>query len=430
MEELRREERRDGTERVTHETLASNGRRRVGSVAVTREGVAALEDEEDTDGDEGQGDDGRDPVKVLVLGEGVDEETNGQPDGAEESTVQSGLGLRVLAPLHHAFELLDLEEVETEADRGTQDQGDVGKTRDTLVPALLLVESDGDDGEEEEGQEPGETDPETEEEHDRLGDQHLDGLDGRAVQHVLDTGGLDLVGGAVALVTGLGTEELSTLGEGHGATGFAESEDNDNTQGDIGETLDTLDPAPAKGLVDESGVDGSADGSQDGNIRESGHGNGTVFRAVHVAESTADQDGADATEETEQGTADDDSGDVLTEGETDEHEREADVGTNVNDSAASQLTEGSQEERSQGTSEVESKETKLAELFRHTEFGSHAANTGAVGCRSETDEESHETEEQRDERLVARVPVEGVLRVFRREFDHNELVAIVLLRAG
>lgn len=120
MEELRGEERRDGTEGVTHETLAGNSGRGVLAVAVGGEGVARLEDEEDTDGDEGKGDDGANPDEVAVLGEGVDEETDGQPDGAEESTVETGFGLdAAVVGLANLVVLADLEEVETESHSGT-----------------------------------------------------------------------------------------------------------------------------------------------------------------------------------------------------------------------------------------------------------------------------------------------------------------------
>lgn len=178
MEELRGEQRRDSAERVTHETLARDGRGGVLAVAVRGKRVAGLKDEEDTDGDEGEGDDGTDPDEVGVLSEGVDEETDREPDGAEEGTVEAGFGLHAaVVGDAERIVLADLEEVHAESDGGTNAERDVGQTGGTLAPAVLLLESDGDDRKEEEGQEPGEGDPETKEEHDGLGEEHLDGLD-------------------------------------------------------------------------------------------------------------------------------------------------------------------------------------------------------------------------------------------------------------
>lgn len=75
--------------------------------------------------------------------------------------------------------------------------------------------------------------------------------------------------------------------------------------------MDPLDPAPADGLVDEAGVDRGADGAEDGDVGEGGHGHGTRVGREHVAEGAADEDRADRTEETEKGAADEDCADVL-----------------------------------------------------------------------------------------------------------------------
>lgn len=269
MEELRGEERRDSAQGVTHETLARDGRGGVLAVAVRGERVAGLEDEEDTDGDEGEGDDGAGPHEVAILSEGVDEETDREPDGAEEGTVETGFGLHaaVVGDTERVV-LADLEEIHAESDGGTDTERDVGETGDTLAPAVLLLEGDGNDGQEEEGQEPGEGDPETEEEHDWFGEEHLDGLDRRVVEHLLDTGGLELSAGDVAVVTGGLAEGLGTLVQGDRATGLTEEDDDGDTERDVGETLNTLNPAPAEGLVDETGVDGGTHGTQDSDIGE------------------------------------------------------------------------------------------------------------------------------------------------------------------
>lgn len=76
VEELAGEERRDGSEGVTQETLASDGGGGRGSVTVGRVRVGGFEDEVDSEGDGCQGDGRRDPVDVAVLREGVNEEAD------------------------------------------------------------------------------------------------------------------------------------------------------------------------------------------------------------------------------------------------------------------------------------------------------------------------------------------------------------------
>lgn len=77
VEELAGEQRRDGAERVSQETLAGDGGGGGGTVAVGGVGVGGFEDEVDTEGDRGEGNGGGDPVHVAVLSEGVDEEADG-----------------------------------------------------------------------------------------------------------------------------------------------------------------------------------------------------------------------------------------------------------------------------------------------------------------------------------------------------------------
>lgn len=398
------------------------------TVAVGGVTVAGFENEEDTDGDQGETDDRSHPVEALVLGEAVDEQTNGQPDSSEEGAVQTGFGSDLsIGVLGEGLVLANLEEVQGETDGGTEAQRDVGETGNTFVPAALLLEGDGDHGQEKESQEPGEGNPQTKGEHSGLGEEHLDGLDGGVVEHVLDTGSLDIVVGDEAVVTGSLADLLRTLGKADTATGLGKAQSDDNTQGNVGKTLDTLEPAPAKSLVDETGVDGGTDCTENGDEREAGHGDGTVFRGIHIAEGTTDENGTDTTEQTEKRTTHKNRGDVLTESETDEHQAEADVGTDVDDTATSQLTEWSKEERGQCTSEVETEQTELTDFSGSVEFYNHLADTRAVCSCSETDEECHQTKLGCDKRLSAAAPVERVFLISFDKVEHDVLLAIVFL---
>ena len=375
VEKLRGEQGRDRTKGVPHETLASNGGGRVLAIAVRGITVAGLENEEDSDTDESEADDGSKPVQVLVLGEAVDEQTDGQPHGSTQGTVQTGLGGDFLVRVgNQSLILADLEEVQCESSRGADAQRNVGQSRHTLIPTALLLVGDGDDGKEEEGEEPRETDPETKGKNNGLGEKHFDGLDGRVVQHLLDARGFDVIVGDETLVAGSLAEHLGPLGQSDTTTGLGEADGDDNAKGNVGKTLDTLDPSPSQSLVDETGVDRGGDSTEDGDERKRSHRDGTVSRGVHVAKGTSDQNCANTAEKTEKGTADEDGSDVLAEGETDEHQGEADIGTDVHDSPSGQFAEWCQEERCEGTGEVEAEQTELSNFGRDAQVCRHAGD--------------------------------------------------------
>jgi hypothetical protein len=389
--------------------------------------VAGFEDEEDTDGNQNQTNVGADPVETLVLGETVDEQANGQPNSSAESSVQTRLGIDDAVGVgSQGLVLADLEEVQTEANGGS----DIGKTGDTLAPAPLLLESDRNHGQEKESKEPGETNPKSKGEDNGLREQHLDSLDGGVVQHLFDTRGLEVVVGNESLITGRLAESLCTLGEGNTSTGLDKEDSNDDHERDVSQTLNTLNPTPAKSLVNETSVDGCGNGTKDGNEGERGHRDSTVLGSVHITKGTADKNSTNATEETEKGTADKDSSNVLAQGETDEHESEANIGTDVDDSSTGKLTKWSQEERSKRTSEVEAEQSKLANLSRGSQVFCHACNSGTIGCCGETNEECHQTEKSTDESLVGSAPVEGVLLVCLDKLKDDELLSIVFGRPG
>lgn len=328
----------------------------IGSIA-----VAGFEDEKDADGDQGKSDHGTHPMKSLVLGKAVNEQTNGQPDSSTQSSIEAGLGRDLHARvLGQRLVLADLKEVKGETDGSTKAERDVRESGDTFIPTTLLLESNGDHGQEEESQEPGKSNPQTKSEHHGFSEKHLHGLDGRVVQHVLDTRGFEIVVGDEALIPSGLANFLRTLGEADAATSLGQANKDDDTQGNVGQALDALEPAPAQSLVNETGVNGGTDSAQDSNEREAGHGNGTVLGGVHITEGSADKNSTDTTKQTEKGTADKNSSDIFTQGKTDEHETKTDIGTDIDDSTTSQFTEWSEEEGCQSTSEVEGKKTNLA----------------------------------------------------------------------
>ena len=429
MEELRGEQRRDGPQGVPHEALAGDGRGRVLAVAVGGETVARLEDEEDADGDQGQGDDGPHPDQTLVLREGVDEEADGEPDGPEESAVQPGLRVdAAVVGVAGLVVFLDLEEIEPETQRGSDAERDVRQSGHALVPAALLLEGDGDDGQEEEGQEPGERDPQAEEEHHGLRHEHADRLDRRVVQHVFDPGGFEFRARDVAVVAGGLAQGLGPFVEHHAAPRLPEEDNDQDPQRDVGQALDALHPAPAEGLVDEARVDGSPHRAQNRNVRERRHGHRSLLGPVHIAKRAPDENRPDAAKQTQQGPAHHDRRDVLAQRQPDEHQREAHVSADVDDLAARQFAERRQEQRRQRTGEVEREQTQLAQLFRHAEFRTHARDPRAVRRGGQPDEQGHHAQHPAQESLLLAAPVERVLGVAGPEVQHGHLAAVVVGR--
>lgn len=192
MEKLGRKKRRHSTKRIPHETLTRNRRRRRFAIAVRGKGVTRLKDKEDTNGDQNKGNERSNPMQEGILSETVNKQTDRQPHGTEQGPVKPGFRRRDTVLGHDGVIFPDLEEVEPKPDCSTQTEGDVGEAGDALAPALLFLEGDRDDREEEEGQEPGEGDPETEGEDNGLCDEHLAGLDGGVVEHGLDIRGFEV----------------------------------------------------------------------------------------------------------------------------------------------------------------------------------------------------------------------------------------------
>jgi hypothetical protein len=214
--------------------------------------------------------------------------------------------------------------------------------------------------------------------------------------------------------------------EGNTTAGLGEEDNDRDEEGNVGNALDTLNPSPANGHVDETGVDGSTDRTEDGDPGEGSHGLATVLRLVHVVECTADENGTDATEQSKEETETDDGAHALGECETDEEDGEAEVSADVDDLAADHLTEGSEEEWRKSAGEVEGEETELTDERGRVQLLGHAVDTGAVGGCCQTDEEGHQVEESGDQHLVCGAPVEGVLLVAMSEEQDDVLLVILV----
>lgn len=256
----------------------------------------------------------------------------------------------------------DLEKVQAEGQGSSEGKGNVGQARCTFAPTALLLVGDGDHREEEECKEPGETDPETEGKDDGLGEEHMNGLNRGVVQHVFDTGGFELAVCNESIVSSVLAKHLGPLAESDTTASLPKENNNHDTQGNIGKALNSLNPAPTKGLVDEAGVNGGGDGSENRDERERRHRNSTVSGCIHVSEGTTDQDGSDTAKKTEKTTADQDRGDIFAEREADEHQGETDVRSDIDNTTTCQLTEWRQEQRCEGTSEVETEKTQLTDF--------------------------------------------------------------------
>lgn len=214
------------------------------------------------------------------------------------------------------------------------------------------------------------------------------------------------------------------------ASGLGEEEEDTDQEGHVGQALDPLDPAPPDGLIDETGVDGSRHGTEDGDPREQRHWAGALVREVHVVEGTTDENGANTAKETEQESESENGADVLGEGQTDKEQGEAEECAGVDDLPADKLTERRKYHGREGTGEVESEQTDLANLLRCVQFLDHASDTRAVCSRSKADEESHETKHSCDKALVRWLPVVRVLLVVGSIFEDNVLFVVVVDKLG
>lgn len=149
------------------------------------------------------------------------------------------------------------------------------------------------------------------EENTRLGKEHLDGLDGRVVQHLLDNRGFDFVTGDETFITRGLADHLGSLGQNYTATRFAEKDANDNHERNVGKALDAVKSSSSENLVDEAGVNRPGDGTEDRNEGEEGHADRAVCRLLPVAEGAAKKNGSNAAKQTQKSTADQNSGNVL-----------------------------------------------------------------------------------------------------------------------
>lgn len=363
LKELCREQRRHGAQCVSHQTLACN--RRTGALAITigRVAVRTLKHKVNTKRNQHEANARADPVHKLVLRKAVDEQTNRQPDRTVHGTIQTRLGVHDRVGIRGELVVLaHLEVVRAPGEGGAEGETNVGEASDTLGPAALVGKSDGDDGEEQEGDGPAESDPEAKRHDNGLGEEHLDGLNGTGLQHGLEIGGVDVSLGHVALVTGSFAQLHGALVQRDTTARLREEEKDANEQRDVGNTLDTLDPAPANALVDESGINGRSNGAEDGDPREHGHGARALVRDVHVVKGAADENGADAAKDTEEQPQADDGTNGLAEGEADEEQVEAEESAGVDDFATDELAEGCEDHGCERAGEVEGEETHLAEL--------------------------------------------------------------------
>lgn len=431
MEELGREQRSYRAQGVTHKTLASNGRGCAWAIAISRVAVRRLEDEVDTESDRGETDSRADPGEVGVLCEAVDEQAHRQPDGAVHSAVESSLrGDLNVRVGDESVVLAHLKVVGHPGQSRSDGQTDVRQAADAFGPATLLSECDGDDGKEHEGNTPAEGNPEAERENHRLGDKHVNSLDRRGLQHRLDIRRIDVALGYISLVAGSLAQSHSSLVELNPTSSLREEEEYADQEWNVGQALNTLDPTPPDGLVDEASVDGCSNCTEDGDPREQCHGPRTFVREVHVIEGTTNKDSSNTTEQTEQEPQSDNSSDILGERQANEEQGEAEKRAGVNNLPTDKLAERCQDHGRDGTGEVESEQAKLTDFLGRVQVLDHAADSRAVCCRGQTNEQSHQAKHGSHHALIPRTPVVGVLLVVGGILENNVLLVVVVDELG
>ena len=143
------------SEHVTHETLSSDGRRRVFTVGVREIVVDSQKDVVDTQDNWREGEDWDNVVYRSELCPSVPEHTNREQDGTDESTVESGFWDRDATVLRCSLLVhVILDEVGCESDKGTEGETNVRETLLTDVPVVVVLEGEWDDREEQEDNSP------------------------------------------------------------------------------------------------------------------------------------------------------------------------------------------------------------------------------------------------------------------------------------
>ena len=219
-----------------------------------------------------------------VLGEAVDEEADGQEHGTAHGSIEPRFGrsrlVRVRVGNRAVFS--DLEGIKCEAERGADAEGNVRQSADAFAPVALLLEGDSDDREEEEGDEPRETDPQSEEEDHRLRDHHDERLDGRIVKHLLQRWRFQVRPCHVPVVSGDLAQLVRSFAERHGASSLGQTQYDHDRERYVRQALYTLDPSPTNGLIDKSSIYWCPNRTEDGHVRKCCHGPSPLLRYVPI----------------------------------------------------------------------------------------------------------------------------------------------------
>ncbi|KAK3201687.1 hypothetical protein GRF29_164g286846 [Pseudopithomyces chartarum] len=423
VEEGARKQRRHSSQRVPHQPLSRNRRRRVLPIAIRRIAVRALKHEEDAERDERKSNDRPHPDQVPILRKRVNEQSDGHPHSAEHGSVQSVLRNNPHVRIRlQRIVLAHLQVVRRPSEERADCQRDIRESADTLGPPPLLLERNRDDGEKQEDNSPAEGDPQTEGENHGLGDQHADCLHRRRAKHGLQIRRVDVVFRHVAIVSRRLAQLLRPPVQLYASTRLGEKQENGDEQRDVGEPLDALNPPPSNRLVDKPRVNGRRDGTKDGHKREHRHRSPPLMRLVHIVEGTSHQDRAHAAEQPKKQSQPDNRPDILRQREPDEDQRETQKRPRIHYLPSRQLAQRRQHHRRNRTRHIKREQSQLSHDLRDPELLAHAANAGTIRRGSQSNEQRHQIQHRAYPPLVPRIPIKRILSIPRRERQHDVLL--------
>lgn len=238
-------------------------------------------------------------------------------------------------------------EEESPTNERADDRADVGKSGVSLAPAANIAEGNGNGAEESEDNGPGVSEPQGEEEHYRLLDNHDGSTSGRDFEQFFQTGRLELVRGVVARIAGFLPQLPGTPGEQRTAAGFAQEDDFKDDKSAVQSHLNPLDGAPAEVVagINVAGVQGRSCGAQYSDEREQGDGKANFVGRPDGRERTGDDGDACSAEDAEEEAAHNDGGDIVAGEERNEPNDEPGVADQVDGLSADKLRHGAEDRR-------------------------------------------------------------------------------------
>ena len=293
----------------------------------------AEEDEHHAETEGYAGENGHDPVDARGVGPGEPEETNGDSNTTNHGGRQTSLRwCKTLVFIAESGVALVVPDAVNDGDNHTDGHTKEGKTANTRAPAAVLLVDDGERTEQHVESSVNDGHVDADEEDDGLLEQQDPGTRERSLEDLAE-GGRALVDIATALVDlSSALRELGgTLAKNDRGVGLREEEAANDPE-DTGEDgHDTLNPAPANGLTDETTDNWTQNGAHERRGSKQCDGQSTLLGREHVGNDTTSVGKWRGTESTSEESENEESLDVFGTGGTSVESSQGTVGANVED---------------------------------------------------------------------------------------------------